>query len=111
MRLAATAMRRRFRQAARSQTRRSLAPVRSFYTAPRRRREGRGGTGRTGQTGGAMIFPRRAGRPQQRRRTVSLWRAAARTVCMCPEQAADLMAAQSGGITWAQYFRKWGPSL
>jgi len=30
---------------------------------------------------------------------------------MCAEQLADLAAAQDGRITWAQYFRKWGPSL
>jgi hypothetical protein len=46
-----------------------------------------------------IVFPRHTARPQQRR-MVSLWRAAARTVWICLEQAADLMAAQSGGITW-----------
>jgi hypothetical protein len=30
---------------------------------------------------------------------------------LCPEQEADLRAACNGSLTWAQYFRKWGPSL
>jgi len=30
---------------------------------------------------------------------------------MCEEQRIDYLAACDGKITWAAYFRKWGPAL
>jgi hypothetical protein len=72
----------------------------------------RGGGERSRAGGGAMLAAfRSVARTRQQRLVIPFRPVLTRAAGMCAEQLADLKAAQQGGITWAQYFRKWGPSL
>jgi len=92
-----------------TQRQRSSAPVLRRLSGSRGRREG-------SRDGGGMmrpaIRPVMRKRPRQQRLAVPMRPSVTRrSGSMCAEQRADLAAAQQGSITWAQYYRKWGPSL